>query len=66
MPKRRVEFLVTLDVPLGCTIARMRDYIETEVKAGVGGVYPEDPITDLDRNSVVVIRHRQRKKATEG
>lgn len=51
---RRVKFTVTLDLPVGVSIAEMRDYLLTEIKAGKGNRVPPDPMCDLDRDSIRV------------
>jgi hypothetical protein len=52
----KISFLVTLEVPPGATISMLREYIETELRAGCGARHPDDPIHDLNRDSVTVRR----------
>ena len=59
---RRKSFKVTLDVPEGVSIAEMRDYIETAVRTWCGGGCPDDPIFQLDGDSVKVTQLREVKK----
>lgn len=59
----KVRFIVEVELPHRVTLEEMRQYIEDEVKAGVGQLHPADPLFDLDRDSVkVTIRHRMKRK----
>ena len=60
---KRVEFLVSFDLPPGCSVAEAQDYVADWVATGKGtlrppGVYgeedPGDPMFQLDRDSVKV------------
>lgn len=53
-------FTVEVELPRGVTIARMRQYIEFEIKANVGHYPPDDPLWSLDRNSVKVYPRRKK------
>lgn len=48
------SYIVTLDRPAGVTDAEMREYIQDSVGCMKGCMDPELPITDLDRDSIVV------------
>lgn len=50
----RARFLVTLDLPPRVSPEQMAAYIEQEVKCGVGQMMPEEPIWNLDKDSVRV------------
>lgn len=52
MTKR--SFIVTLDLPRGVGVRQMVQYIRTEIKANIGRLDPEEPLADLDRDSVKV------------
>lgn len=48
------RFVVEVDIPSGVSVQEMKDYIFGEVRAGIGGLPPEDPLFHLDRTSVKV------------
>lgn len=48
----KARFLLEIDVPNGASLIELRDYITEEVKVGCGSRRPEDPIFNLDRDSV--------------
>ena len=54
-------FILQIDVPNGVSRARMKEYIETEIKAGVGMLEPSDPLFSLNENSVKVIEPKKEK-----
>lgn len=49
---KRRRFVVTLDMPSGATVERVRRYIEDAVACWKGCHDPEDSIYDLDSTSV--------------
>ena len=51
---KHISFLVTLDLPDGVTPAELAEYIDDAVCSWCKGQDPEDPIFDLDRESVNV------------
>jgi hypothetical protein len=53
-PPSRQIYVVMLACPLGVSSERMRQYIEDEIKANVGHLHPEDPLFNLDRDTVDV------------
>jgi hypothetical protein len=66
--KKRVSFVVSFDLPVGCSIAHARHTLESHVKYMGGdkrppGSYgeddPGDPMFDLDRESISVIQNRK-------
>jgi hypothetical protein len=50
----RARFLVSLDLPSGVSLEQMRQYIEDEIKTNIGRLPPDEPLFDLDRDSVKV------------
>ena len=50
----KTRFLVTLDLPPKVTLKQMAAYIANEVKCGVGQMMPDEPLWNLDRDSVKV------------
>lgn len=56
------SFTVTLDMPPECTVGYMAEYIQEAVQSMVGSKMPEDPIFELDRESVVVNSIPNRRK----
>lgn len=48
------KFIVELDVSAGVTISEMTEYIQESVICMAGSKMPEDPLFDLERDSVVV------------
>lgn len=48
------SFLVKLDVPEGCTLPEMAGYIENAVATWKGQLHPDEPLFDLDGDSVKV------------
>lgn len=72
-PVKYAEFRVRLKVPEGATVDDVRDYIEDAVACWKGSRCPDDPIFDLDGDSVRVRRiyrteavkaHERRKAKT--
>jgi len=61
--KKKVSFKVSVDLPDGCKIAEMRDYIEESVATWKGCKHPEEPIFDLDWKSVKVTRILEKKQS---
>jgi hypothetical protein len=53
----RVDVIVSAEIPLEVTLTKWMEYVEDEVKAGVGSRSPRDPLFSLDRNSVQVTVH---------
>lgn len=58
---KKAQFIVELDLPTGVKWSEMAACIRNEVQALPGHFPPEDPIYDLDRQSVVVKQARTRK-----
>ena len=52
--KRRARFTVSVDIPVGVTAVGMTAYIAEAVQGWRGGFHPDDPLFDLDRNSIKV------------
>lgn len=52
MPRVRCE--VVANIPHGVTFAEWREHIRSEIIAACGGLRPEDPLFELDPNSVKV------------
>lgn len=48
------QFLVTLDIPPGCTVAEIREYIKDAVGTWHKGGDPVEPLFRLDDDSVKV------------
>lgn len=64
---RLEKYVVTLERPSGVTKTEMKAYIEEAVSAWNGSFRPEDPLFDLDRDSVHVTSLRatdERKSAS--
>lgn len=53
---RRATFLVSLDVPEGCTLAEIEGYIREAVQTWKGQGDPDEPLYELDWRSVKVKR----------
>ena len=51
---KRSAFLITVDIPEGCTTKEMKDYIEEAVTTWHGSMDPEHPLFNLDGDSVRV------------
>jgi hypothetical protein len=58
------SFIVSLDMPRGVTVPEMQQYIESAVRVWKGQLMPEQPIFDLDADSVQVTPVKQRRKKT--
>lgn len=54
-----MKFLVELNAPSACSWEDVAAYIALNVKAGVGALHPNDPLFDLDKDSVLVRRVRE-------
>lgn len=63
---KTVSFVVTLDVPEGATVDDMQVFVRDEVMAGSGFRQPDDPIFNLDRDSVHVKRYAVSSKTGPG
>jgi hypothetical protein len=50
--KRHVVVAIECDLPPGVSAARFKQYLLDEAKANVGQLPTEDPLFDLDRDSV--------------
>lgn len=62
MPANRVhQFVVTVELPEGVTVAEMTGYIDRAVSCRKGGMDPDSPIYDLDGKTVRV-RHVPKKR----
>jgi hypothetical protein len=63
MPKTsKAQFQVSVQLPEGCTLQMMKNYIEDAVCCWKGCYEPEAPVFNLDANTVQVITKRQSKK----
>ena len=65
MKLRRLKFKVKVDLPEGCKIADMQEYIEEAVATWKGCKHPEDSIFDLDWKTVKVTRLLDKKKVAK-
>lgn len=61
MAKKIRKFIVELEVPALVTIPEMCSYIEEAVSTWVGGMDPEDPMQELDRENIKVKLLREPK-----
>lgn len=52
--KSRVSLKVSVDMPPGSNIAMLREFIRCAIISAPGGLRPDDPMHDLDRDSVTV------------
>ncbi len=52
--KLQYHYVVAVERPDGVTHAQMADYIEDAVRTFKGGLSPDDPLFDLDKDSVKV------------
>src|SRR5687768_7752390 len=50
----RREFTVSVEIPKGCSVGHVADYIRQAVRCWCGSKDPEDPIFDLNRKSIRV------------
>lgn len=48
------KFIVTTEIPEGATVTGMKEYIKEAISAWKGGLPPEDPIFDLNREKIKV------------
>lgn len=62
----RSQFQVSMEVPAGCTEADMQEYIEDSVKTCKGLFMPEDPIFNLNRDSIRVAPLGSLKESSKG
>lgn len=60
------RFTVRLEIPEGATIADVRNYIEDSVRVTKGCYAPDDPIRDLDADSVRVCKKARVTKRKDG
>lgn len=51
---KKRAFKVTVEMPLHCTVAEMKDYIEYAVAFTKDRYHPNNPLFDLDSNKVKV------------
>lgn len=56
---RMLSFKVTVDAPHGVNRADLREYIHDAVGGWKGQFHPENPLFDLDRESVSVVQYRR-------
>lgn len=61
----KVNFLVSVELPDGVDISEMRDYVLDAVTTMVGSYPLDDPMFDLDRESVVVVTVNEEKDRRE-
>ena len=52
------DFIVSVDIPKGVTIAEMQQYIEDTVGGWSGGLDPREPIFELTMEDVTVTRRK--------
>jgi hypothetical protein len=50
----KAYFTIEVDLPDGVSASEFRAYAETEIRAGKGGLHPDDPLFNLERSSVKV------------
>lgn len=62
--KKQLSLRVTLKVPAGLTTREMVDYVRYAVSTLRGSYSPDDPIFDLDPDSVRVVPIARKRKAT--
>lgn len=58
----KAKFTVTLDMPEGMSKGDMKQYIEDAVKSWAGCYPPNEPVFDLNRNSVKATHQRKKKE----
>jgi hypothetical protein len=60
----RRSFIVSLEMPKSVTVPEMKEYVESAVRVWKGQLHPDQPIFDLDADSVQVtpVKQRRRKK----
>jgi hypothetical protein len=63
MTDRTVSVVVTALLPSGVSLSEWADYVEAEVKAGLGAKHPRDPLTNL-RPSTISVRRVRSKAVT--
>lgn len=58
------SFIISLDMPKGVTVPEMQQYIDSAVRVWKGQLPPEEPMFNLDRDSirVTVVKQRRRKR----
>lgn len=61
----KVNFLVSVELPDGVDISEMRDYVLDAVTTMVGSYPLDDPMFDLDCESVVVVTVNEEKDRRE-
>ena len=63
--RKRQSFVVTCNIPEGCTVKDVREYIDDAVSVWKGSMDPESPIFDFDGNSVrVTVKQPKKSKTT--
>lgn len=50
-----ITVVLKCTLPAGVSAARFRDYVIDEVRANIGHLSPDDPLFDLDRDSVSAV-----------
>ena len=58
--KLQYRYTVSVEKPEGVTHAQMVGYIEDAVRTFKGGLFPDDPLFDLNKDSVKVKLQRSR------
>jgi len=63
----RRGFIVNLTMPPCITIEEMKSYIKSAVSAWKGQLHPEDPLFDLNEDTIIVshIPHKQRRREVQ-
>lgn len=59
---KRLHFKVSVDLPEGCTVTEVKDYIEESVATWRGCKDPDSAIFDLNSDTVRVDRIYKQKK----
>ena len=55
-------FKVEIEMPPGVTVSEMKQYIEEAVQGWCGGLRPESPLCDIERDHVRVTAMHKRKR----
>lgn len=58
-------FIVSPDMPRGVTVPEMQEYINSAVRVWKGQLFPEEPLYNLDRDSIHVTAVKQRRKVND-
>jgi len=59
--KMKIEVTVQIEVPMNVYIDDVKEYVRDAVKTHCGGLHPEDPMFNLNRDSVKIIAVTERE-----